>query len=97
MTTIFNEQEIQRTAKLAALNIDERNIPGYCSALSNTFNLINQMQQVNTDNIKPMSHPLDSKQRLRADVVTENNIREELFRCSPTTEAGLILVPQVIE
>jgi aspartyl-tRNA(Asn)/glutamyl-tRNA(Gln) amidotransferase subunit C len=44
-----------------------------------------------------MSHPLDMKQRLREDVVTEDDQREAFQRLAPAVEAGLYLVPRVIE
>jgi aspartyl-tRNA(Asn)/glutamyl-tRNA(Gln) amidotransferase subunit C len=44
-----------------------------------------------------MSHPLDVVQRLREDIVTENNQREEFQSVAPATQNGLYLVPKVIE
>ena len=55
------------------------------------------MQAVDTSNIEPLAHPLDAKQRMRADVVTEANRREQFQQHAPHTEAGLYLVPTVIE
>ena len=55
------------------------------------------MQEVNTDNIVPLAHPLDHNQRLRPDVITETNLREQLLAGAPATAEGLFLVPRVIE
>ena len=55
------------------------------------------MQSVNTDSIVPMSHPLDGKQILRSDTVSEENNRDELQKLAPKVENGLFLVPKVIE
>jgi aspartyl-tRNA(Asn)/glutamyl-tRNA(Gln) amidotransferase subunit C len=44
-----------------------------------------------------MAHPLDASQRLRPDAVTETNQREQFQAIAPKTEAGVYLVPQVIE
>jgi len=55
------------------------------------------MQAVNTQNIAPMSHAQDLSQRLREDIVTEANQRELFQSIAPQVEAGLYLVPQVIE
>ena len=44
-----------------------------------------------------MAHPLDAQQRLRADVVTEHDQREHFQANAPQVEAGLYLVPKVIE
>jgi len=44
-----------------------------------------------------MAHPQDMVQRLREDIVTETNEREQLMQNAPKTENGLFLVPKVIE
>jgi aspartyl-tRNA(Asn)/glutamyl-tRNA(Gln) amidotransferase subunit C len=51
-----------------------------------------------TANVEPMAHPLAGQvQRLRADTVTETDNHEKFQRNAPRTEAGLYLVPKVIE
>ena len=65
--------------------------------LSGIFSLIQQMQAVDTSAIKPMSHAQDVMQRLRADIVTETDQRDLFQSIAPQVEAGLYLVPKVIE
>lgn len=67
--------------------------------LNNIINMIEQINELDTTNVQPMSHPLEVSQRLRPDIVTEPNAREELQAITPTncTEAGLYLVPKVVE
>ena len=55
------------------------------------------MDAVDTDGVVPMAHPLHMSQRLRADEVTETDKREKFQSIAPQTEAGLYLVPKVIE
>ena len=59
--------------------------------------MIEQMQAVNTSAITPMSHAQDVTQRLRDDVVTEPDQRSLFQTIAPQVEAGLYLVPKVIE
>jgi aspartyl-tRNA(Asn)/glutamyl-tRNA(Gln) amidotransferase subunit C len=59
--------------------------------------LIDQMQKVDTDGVEPMSHALDISQPLRADQVTESDIRTKTMALAPETEESLFIVPQVIE
>jgi len=65
--------------------------------LSGIFDLIAEMQAVDTSGVEPMSHSQDLSQRLREDVVTEANQREAFQAIAPQVEAGLFLVPKVIE
>jgi len=59
--------------------------------------LMTQMSGLNTDGVEPMAHPMDQVQRLRIDAVTETNQRDHFQQIAPQVEAGLYLVPKVIE
>ncbi len=96
MSTL-DKSDVEKIAFLARLGIDEQDIPEYVTNLSNILELVEQLDSVNTDDVKPMAHPLDRVQRLRADVVTEVNDRENLLAHAPEVEAGLFLVPKVVE
>jgi aspartyl-tRNA(Asn)/glutamyl-tRNA(Gln) amidotransferase subunit C len=75
----------------------EAEIESARSQLSGIFDLIAEMQAVDTKGITPMSHAQDLSQRLREDKVTEADQRELFQSIAPQVEAGLYLVPQVIE
>ena len=89
--------EVKKIAKLAALNVSEEDIQSYANNLSNILGLVEQMNEVDTTGVTPMSHPFDAVQRLREDVVTDLNRREEFLEIAPETKDGLYLVPKVIE
>jgi aspartyl-tRNA(Asn)/glutamyl-tRNA(Gln) amidotransferase subunit C len=55
------------------------------------------MQKIDTDGIEPMSHAQGSALRLREDKVTETDRREIFQSLAPQKDAGLYLVPKVIE
>jgi aspartyl-tRNA(Asn)/glutamyl-tRNA(Gln) amidotransferase subunit C len=65
------------------------------------FDIVGQMQAVDTRGIEPLAHPVAAIQdialRLRDDVVSEPNNREANQRSAPAVERGLFLVPKVIE
>lgn len=93
----LDKSDVVKIAHLARLAIDEKAIPDYAHALNNILNLVEQMSAVDTSAISPMAHPLDAHQRLREDVVTETDQRELFQSIAPKTEAGVYLVPKVIE
>ena len=93
----LDKTDVEKIAHLARLAIDDRAIPDYARDLTNIFDLVEQLSAVDTSNITPMAHPLDANQRLRPDTVTESNQRELFQAIAPKTEAGVYLVPQVIE
>lgn len=90
-------EDVRKIAHLARLNLSENDINAFAPQLSNILNFIEQMDKFNTDNIEPLAHPLDISQRLRPDQVTEPDLRTKYQRIAPQVEAGLYLVPKVIE
>ncbi len=90
-------EEVKQIAYLARLGIDEKDIESYTSDLSNMLDLMTQMSDAETDNIQPMAHPMDQLQRLREDVATEKNQRENFQSIAPQVEEGLYLVPKVLD
>jgi aspartyl-tRNA(Asn)/glutamyl-tRNA(Gln) amidotransferase subunit C len=89
--------EVTKIAHLARLAIGAEDIPAYARNLSSILALVEQMNAVDTSGVEPMAHPLDMAQRLRADGVSESDQRECFQAIAPQTEAGLYLVPKVIE
>jgi len=95
--------DVRKVARLARLAMSDQEIETARTQLAGIFELIAEMQAVDTTGITPMSHAQDVSQRLREDVVTEANQRELFqslapkYKGSPQVEAGLYLVPQVIE
>jgi len=90
-------EEVHKIARLARIELADGEAQNTLDKLNSIFGLIEQMQAVDTTGIEPMSHPQDVAQRLRDDAATEPNRREAFQAVAPQTEAGLYLVPQVIE
>lgn len=93
----ITHDDVKKMAHLARLEIDEADIAAYANNLSNVLGLVDEMNQADTQDIKPMAHPFDNTTRLRVDVVSEKDQRDTLLAIAPETESGLYLVPKVIE
>lgn len=89
--------DVEKIAHLARLAIDADDIPSYARDLSSILDLVDQMNAVDTSQVETMAHPLDMAQRMRADVPSEENQRDVFQAIAPQVEAGLYLVPKVIE
>lgn len=90
-------QDVQKIARLARLAMNDGEIEAARAQLSGIFELIAEMQAVDTTGIEPMSHAQELSQRLRVDAVSETDSREDFQAIAPQVEDGLYLVPQVIE
>lgn len=89
--------DVKRVSKLAHIEISENEAQQTLVHLAGIFDLIEQMQAVETFDVTPMSHSQDMTQRLREDVVTEHDQHALFQSIAPRVEAGFYLVPKVIE
>jgi aspartyl-tRNA(Asn)/glutamyl-tRNA(Gln) amidotransferase subunit C len=90
-------EAVGKIAHLARLTMHEQDKAKYAQELTNILALADELLQINTTGVEPLMSTLDVGQRFRPDVITETNQRDALQACAPKTEAGLYLVPQVIE
>jgi aspartyl-tRNA(Asn)/glutamyl-tRNA(Gln) amidotransferase subunit C len=94
----LNRRDIEHIARLARLALTEQEIPLYVEGLSRIMGLVGQLDRADTSQVEPMAHPLPGQRaRLRADAVTETDHRQLYQQNAPQVEAGLYLVPRVIE
>ncbi|MBC7982351.1 MAG: Asp-tRNA(Asn)/Glu-tRNA(Gln) amidotransferase subunit GatC [Candidatus Obscuribacterales bacterium] len=91
-------KDVAGIAHLARLHVTDVEMPVYATSLSKIIDLVEQLKAADTANVQPMAHPLAGQvQRMRADEVTEVDQHEKFQRNAAHTEAGLYLVPRVIE
>ncbi|KAB2917883.1 MAG: Asp-tRNA(Asn)/Glu-tRNA(Gln) amidotransferase subunit GatC [Dechloromonas sp.] len=90
-------EQVKRIAHLARIEVSEAEALTTQGHLNGIFELIEQMQAVDTRGVEPMAHAQDLCQRLREDAVSETDRRAAYQAVAPETEAGLYLVPKVIE
>ena len=90
--------QIENIAHLARLELKQAEVPAYQETLSQIFAFVGELDRAQTASVAPMAHPLPGQsQRLRPDLVTEQD-RHELYQANaPQVSAGLYLVPKVIE
>lgn len=93
----LSKEQVQHIATLARLSVDENEIDDVVEKLSSIVDFVDQLQAAPTDDVVPMAHPMDMSQRLRADVVTEDNERDRIQQNAPSVQDGLYLVPRVLD
>ena len=96
MSTITKEQ-VNHIAHLSRLEIQEDEVDGYIEKLEKVVDLFNELNSVDTENIKPTYHVLDLVNVFREDVAQEGMHREEVLKNSKETEAGQFKVPTILE
>ncbi|MFL6662949.1 MAG: Asp-tRNA(Asn)/Glu-tRNA(Gln) amidotransferase subunit GatC [Rhizobacter sp.] len=97
----LNAQDIARIANLARLELHPEESERMLAQINGFFEIVEKMRAVDTSGVEPLPHPVaairDVTLRLRDDVASEPNQREENQKSAPAVERGLFLVPKVIE
>ncbi|MGE5153675.1 MAG: Asp-tRNA(Asn)/Glu-tRNA(Gln) amidotransferase subunit GatC [Bdellovibrio bacteriovorus] len=93
----LSHSEVEKIAHLARLAVAGEQATRYTHDLTRILDLVAQLDAVDTQGVEPMAHPLHMAQRLRPDIPNEPNRRDQFQAIAPLTEAGLYLVPKVIE
>lgn len=89
--------DVAKIAHLARLQLSAEEEGRVTDRLNDILHLVDQLQAADTTGVEPMAHPMDATQPLREDAVTETDRRDTYQAIAPATEAGLYLVPKVIE
>ena len=87
---------IDHLAKLAALRLSDAEREEALADLGRIVALIDLMQEVDTEGVAPLAHPLDVAMRLRPDQVTEEVDRSCNQNCVPNARDGLYIVPRTV-
>ena len=96
----LSSEDISRIANLARLQLRPEESERMLTQINGFFDIVERMRAVDTTGIEPLAHPVATMQaalRLREDAATEVIDREANMRNAPAKEAGLFLVPRVIE
>jgi aspartyl-tRNA(Asn)/glutamyl-tRNA(Gln) amidotransferase subunit C len=96
--TALTPKDIATIARLSRLSLAADEVPALTGGLSRIIALVGELDRADTAGVEPMSHPLPGlAARLRADVVSETDQHRLYQQNAPQVEAGLYLVPKVIE
>ena len=92
-----NEEQVRHVAKLARLALSDAEIDKMVPELNNILGWVEQLGEVNTDGVEPLTAVIDLKLRLRDDVVTDGDVRDKVLLNAPDAQHGFFAVPKVIE
>jgi aspartyl-tRNA(Asn)/glutamyl-tRNA(Gln) amidotransferase subunit C len=96
------EKDVRHVAKLARLALSDAEIDKMVPELNNILGWVEQLGEVNTDGVEPLTAVIANHTRLRDDVVdadplTGGNRRDDVLKNAPDAQHGFFAVPKVIE
>ena len=88
---------VRHIARLARLQMSDAEVDAMVPELNNILGWVEQLGEVGTDGVEPLTAVVDVKLRLRDDVVTDGNVRDKVLANAPDAQHGFFAVPKVIE
>lgn len=97
-----SENEVRHVAKLARLALSDAEIDKMVPELNNILGWVEQLGEVDTDGVEPLTAVIENHTRLRDDVVdadplTGGGVRDDILKNAPDAQHGFFAVPKVIE
>ena len=91
------EKEVRHVAKLARLALGEDEIARMVPELNNILGWVEQLGEVDTDGVEPLTAVIANDLRLRDDVIDDGDVRDAILANAPDAQHGFFAVPKVIE
>ena len=92
-----SSEQVRHIAKLARIAMSDEEIERLVPELNNILGWVEQLGEVNTDGVEPLTAVVEQKLRLREDKVTDGDCRDAVLANAPGAEHGFFAVPKVIE
>ena len=92
-----NADQVRHVAKLARIAMSDAEVEKMVPEFNNILKWVEQLGEVDTDGVEPLTAVIDNELRLRDDVVNDGNVRDDVLKNAPDAQHGFFAVPKVIE
>ena len=92
-----SHEQVRHIANLARIAMSDEELERLVPELNNILGWVEQLGEVNTDGVEPLTAVIEQKLRLRDDVIDDGNIRDAVLANAPEAQHGFFAVPKVIE
>ena len=93
----INLKTIKHISKLSRISVDDAKADKLAEDLNSIFDFIEKLNELNTDNVEPLTSVAETTLKLRADEVKSENIRDQILKNSPEENEDFFVVPRVVE
>ena len=93
----INKEKIKHVAKLARISVDEPKVESLTKDLNSIFKFIEQLNELDTEKVEPLTSILSQSLRSRKDEITDGKIRKKILKNSPKKNGEFFVVPKVVE
>lgn len=92
-----DQDTVRRIARLARIAVRDDELPALANELNNLLEWVEQLSEVDTNDIEPMTSAVAVTMKMRDDVVTSGDLHKEVTANAPQSEDGFYVVPRVVE
>ena len=92
-----NAEQVRHVAKLARIAMSDAEVEAMVPEFNNILHWVEQLGEVDTDGVEPLTAVIENHTRLRDDVVNDGNCRDDILKNAPDAQHGFFAVPKVIE
>lgn len=93
----LDKKTVAKVATLARIRMSDADLEKYGPQLNNILGFIEQLSEVNTDNVEPLANVVNIDCKMRADVVNDGGIQQDVLANAPEEMEGFFVVPKVVE
>jgi len=88
---------IKHISKLSRISVDDEKAKKLAGDMNTIFDFIEKLNELNTDNIEPLTSVAETTLKLRVDEIKSGNMREQVLKNSPNENEDFFVVPRVVE
>jgi aspartyl-tRNA(Asn)/glutamyl-tRNA(Gln) amidotransferase subunit C len=88
---------IKHISKLSRISVDDEKAKKLAGDMNSIFDFIEKLNELDTDNVEPLTSVAETTLKLRLDEVKSGNIREQILKNSPDENEDFFVVPRVVE
>ena len=97
VTSSFSTEDVQKVAKLARLKLSDEEVRALAEQMGQVLSYVEVLNELNTDEVEPLSNAVEVTNILRADEVADSLPREAALSNAPKTDGKYFLVPQILD
>lgn len=93
----FDAELVRRVAKLARIGVDEAELAPLAAELSSILGFVEQLAEVDTENVTPLTSAVETAIKMRDDVVSDGGYTDKILANAPARDDEYFAVPKVVE
>ena len=93
----IDKNQVKKVAKLSRISLDDKNLDTLSNDLASILKFVEQLNKLDTNNVKPLNSIVDKSLEARKDKVNDGKIKEEILKNSPDKNEDFFIVPKVVE